>query len=165
MRIIEPHDPARSANWRRPDGPAPLPPLGPPVVVSPAEWTARREGLLASGAPLGVELAVGDDPRPLVADLPRLAIVAIRFPAAGDGRGLSLARLLRERCGYAGELRATGAIAADQVWFLARCGFDAVELPPGVRAEAARASLDDLPALGATAVERAERILRRRRAP
>lgn len=165
MRIIDPHHPAHSANWRRPDGSAPQPAGGPPVVASPSEWSALRERLLAGGAPLGVELAGGDDPRPLAADLARFALIAIRFPAAGDGRGLSLARLLRERHGYRGELRAVGEVDADQTWFLARCGFDAAELRAGADAAAASSALAQLGAVAADPAERARRILRRRAAP
>lgn len=164
MRIIS-GNPA-SDGWRRLDAGGELPPgiPGAGVLATPAAWRERREDLLALDVGLGVELGPADDPAALAGDLQRLALIAIRFPAAADGRGLSLARLLRERHGYAGELRATGAITADQIWFLARCGFDAVELPPGVGVGAARASLDDLPALGATSAERAHRILRRRSA-
>jgi uncharacterized protein (DUF934 family) len=164
MRIISGTPASRS--WRRLDAGGELPPRvpGEGVLATLAGWRERREQLLALGIPLAVELGPADDPAALAGDLRRLALIAIRFPAPGDGRGLSLARLLREHHGYAGELRATGGIAADQLWFLARCGFDAVELPPGMRVGAARASLDDLPALGATSAERAQRILRRRSA-
>jgi uncharacterized protein (DUF934 family) len=64
--------------------------------------------------------------------LPRLKLVAIEFPNAGDGRGYSQAQLLRERLGFVGELRALGAgVRQDQVFFLARSGFDTLELAAG----------------------------------
>jgi len=53
-------------------------------------------------------------------------VIAIAFPKFTDGRGYSIARLLRERLGYAGELRATGDVLADQIPLLWRCGFDAL---------------------------------------
>lgn len=82
--------------------------------------------------PLGVRLAPADAAEALAALLPRLELVAIEFPNPGDGRGYSQGRLLRERLGFAGELRAIGAgVRQDQVFFLARCGFDALELAPG----------------------------------
>jgi uncharacterized protein (DUF934 family) len=56
-----------------------------------------------------------------------VAFITVHFPAFGDGRGFSTARLLRERYGYGGELRAVGHIIRDQVTFLKRCGFDAFE--------------------------------------
>ena len=81
---------------------------------------------------LGVRLAPADAPEALVTELPRLQLVAIEFPNPGDGRGYSQARLLRERLGFTGELRAIGAgVRQDQVFFLARSGFDALELAAG----------------------------------
>jgi uncharacterized protein (DUF934 family) len=56
------------------------------------------------------------------------SIVALHFPAFRDGRAYSQARILRERMNFAGELRATGDVASDQAHFLARAGFDAVEI-------------------------------------
>lgn len=82
--------------------------------------------------PLGVRLAPADPAETLAAELPGLKLVAIEFPNAGDGRGYSQARLLRERLGFTGELRAIGAgVRQDQVFFLARVGFDALELAAG----------------------------------
>jgi uncharacterized protein (DUF934 family) len=60
--------------------------------------------------------------------LDRLALVALIFPAYKDGRAYSQARLLRERYGYRGELRATGQVLRDQFVFLMRAGFDSFEV-------------------------------------
>ena len=60
--------------------------------------------------------------------LPRLALVAITFPAYADGRGFSLARQIR-RAGFAGEIRASGPLIADQFAYTLSCGFDTIELP------------------------------------
>jgi len=65
---------------------------------------------------------------PLAPYLSRVPLVAIDFSSTGDGRGFTQARLLRQRLGFQGELRAVGKIRADQMFFLARCGFDAFEL-------------------------------------
>ncbi len=89
--------------------------------VAPEEW---REGL-------GVRLANDVDPEALAAELPKWDAVAIEFPKYTDGRGYSLARLLRERYGYTGELRAVGDVLHDQLMFMERCGFDAYELKAG----------------------------------
>jgi uncharacterized protein (DUF934 family) len=56
-------------------------------------------------------------------------IIAIEFPAFTDGRGLSLAALLRQRVGFSGDLRAVGAVHEDIVHFMLRCGFSSFELP------------------------------------
>jgi uncharacterized protein (DUF934 family) len=57
--------------------------------------------------------------------------IAVNFPKFGDGRGYSIARLLRERYGYKGELRAVGEVARDHLHAMAQCGFDAFELRAG----------------------------------
>jgi uncharacterized protein (DUF934 family) len=71
-----------------------------------------------------------------------LPLVAVHFGSTGDGRGYTQARLLRERYGYRGELRAVGQIRIDQMFFLARCGFDAFELLDGEDPAAAIAQLE-----------------------
>jgi uncharacterized protein (DUF934 family) len=96
--------------------------------------------LIARAGPLGVILAPADDERELVADLPRLALVAAEFPTMSEGRGYTQGRLLRERWGFARELRARGAIRRDQVFLLARCGFNSFELPD-IELEGAAAAL------------------------
>jgi uncharacterized protein (DUF934 family) len=69
--------------------------------------------------------------------------VEVNFPKFGDGRGYSIARLLRERYGYRGELRAVGHITRDLLFYLESCGFDAFELRPGEDAQEALASFED----------------------
>lgn len=72
----------------------------------------------------GVRIEPGDDARALLPFLDRLALIEINFPAFGDGRGYSSARILRE-AGYVGELRAVGDVGIDQLSHMRRCGFDA----------------------------------------
>ena len=72
----------------------------------------------------------------LVPHLDRLASVALVFPTFRDGRAYSQARLLRERYGYDGELRATGQILRDQFVFMTRAGFDAFEVKKDADADA-----------------------------
>jgi len=86
-------------------------------------WLAHREG----GDPTrtGVWLAPTDSVEPLLPRLGELPLIAIHFPVFTDGRGYSLARLLRGRHGYSGELRAVGDVLRDQIYFLHNCGFDA----------------------------------------
>ena len=103
-----------------------LPPGG--LIVSLAVWLKHRAALVLHPR-TGVLLAPNDDPALLAGDLRRLSLVAVNFPKFTDGRGLSIARLLRERHGYQGELRAVGHILPDQVYFLSRAGFDAFEIP------------------------------------
>lgn len=96
--------------------------------VSKARFLAEREALLARGPDLGIVLEPADRLDDVAADLGRVGALAIHFPKFGDGRGYSLARLARERHGFAGELRAVGDILWDQLEALCRCGFDAIEV-------------------------------------
>jgi uncharacterized protein (DUF934 family) len=63
-------------------------------------------------------------------DLSKVPIIAINFPSFMDGRGFSIARLLRERYGYKGEIRAVGYVIRDQLCYLKRCGFNAFSFNP-----------------------------------
>ncbi len=80
--------------------------------------------------PVAVQLGPADAVEALAPHLANVRWIVIDFPKVGEGRGYSQARLLRQRYGYRYELRARGAIKRDQLFFLARCGFDAFELDP-----------------------------------
>jgi uncharacterized protein (DUF934 family) len=86
--------------------------------------------------------AENHDLSPLVPYLAKAPLVAVNFSSTGDGRGYTQARLLRERHGYKGELRAVGKIRVDQMFFLARCGFDSFELLDDEDAKVAIAQFD-----------------------
>ncbi len=66
-------------------------------------------------------------------------LIAINFPAFADGRGYSLARLIKERTNFKGELRAVGDVLLDQLYFMKRCGFDTYLLKEGLSADQALA--------------------------
>ena len=95
--------------------------------MSLARFRAEREALLARDAPLGIVIEPGADWSDIVADLPRFAVVAADLPKFADGRAFSIGRLLRDRDGFTGELRAVGAFFLDQMPFLKRVGFDSFE--------------------------------------
>jgi uncharacterized protein (DUF934 family) len=99
------------------------------LLLALPEFREGRERWLARSGPLGIILAPADNEQDLVPDLARLALVAVEFPTASEGRGYTQGRLLRERWGFTGELRARGAVRRDQVFLLARCGFNSFELP------------------------------------
>lgn len=113
---------------------------GADLLVTLDAWQSAPE-LLTGAARLGVLLEPDDPPEALTGAIDRLALVAVRFPSFTDGRGYSTARLLRERMGFMGELRAVGDVQRDQVFYLARCGFDSFELRDGEDAQAAVAAL------------------------
>ena len=103
-------------------------PAAGPVIVSLGQWQAQRAELLARGTPLGIRLHSDQAPDLIAADLPHFAVVALEFPKFRDGRSYSYARLLRERYGFKGELRAVGEVLLEQLFFMLRTGFDAFEL-------------------------------------
>jgi len=84
-----------------------------------------------------------DDPASVAGQLAGVARVEVNFPKFGDGRGYSIGRLLRERYGYRGELRAVGQITRDHLFFLESCGFDAFELRAGEDPHEALAAFND----------------------
>ncbi|MEM6296549.1 MAG: DUF934 domain-containing protein [Myxococcota bacterium] len=111
------------------------------VLVPLARWLAERDALTQREARVGVVLQPGDDALTLAGALEGLALVAVAFPKFTDGRGYSSARLLRDRLGYTGELRAIGDVLPDQVFYMRRVGFDAFDLAEGKSVETALAQL------------------------
>lgn len=111
------------------DGALPAPDALPArrVLVPLALWKSSRDALLAARGKdsLGVWLAPDDEPAELAGELDKISLVGVDFPVFRDGRGYSIARLLRERYGWRGELRAIGDVLRDQLNYMARCGFDA----------------------------------------
>jgi uncharacterized protein (DUF934 family) len=106
-----------------------------PVLVSAARFLGDPEGLLKRGR-VGVIWLNNRDLDDLVPYLDRLALVALVFPTFRDGRAYSQARLLRERHGYEGELRATGQVLRDQFVFMLRAGFDTFDVKKQADADA-----------------------------
>jgi uncharacterized protein (DUF934 family) len=111
-------------------------PEGGAVMVSAARFLEDPKALLARMGELGVIWPNSRDLDDLLPYLDRLAAVALVFPSFRDGRAYSQSRLLRERHGYRGELRATGQVLRDQFLFMLRAGFDALEVNKESDAEA-----------------------------
>jgi uncharacterized protein (DUF934 family) len=106
---------------------APVPATG-PIIVTAVRYLADAPGFAARKAPTGVIWANDRPVAELAPHLDNLALVALVFPKFRDGRAYSQARLLRERHGYRGEMRATGQVLRDQFLFLLRAGFDSFEV-------------------------------------
>ena len=102
-------------------------PAGAKVIVDLDRWKAERAVLTRREEPLGLLLAPDSDWADIVADLPRFELIAVSFPKFADGRAFSIARLLRERDRFGGEIRAVGDYFIDQVPFMKRVGIDAFE--------------------------------------
>lgn len=135
-----------------------------PVLVPLSVWHARKSALLAASQPVGVWLAAGEGPESLADDLEKLALIAVDFPKFTDGRGYSAARLLRERYGYRGEIRAIGDVLPDQLFLMARCGIDAFALRADKNADQALALLDTFKEPYQAGVDKPEPLFRRRAA-
>ena len=54
--------------------------------------------------------------------------MALAFAKFADGRAFSYARLLRDRYGFRGELRAIGDVLIDEIPLMLRCGFDSFDV-------------------------------------
>ena len=98
------------------------------VIAPLAWWQAERQAFAGSHVPIGVRIEPGAAIEEFVEDLPRFALIALAIPKFQDGRAYSMARLLRERHGFKGELRAVGEVLIDQIQPLLRCGFDSFEI-------------------------------------
>lgn len=132
------------------------------VIVPLALWRARRAELVGRRGGLGLRVEPADELDTVAADLGHFKVIAIHFPKFTDGRGYSTARLLRERLGFKGEIRAIGDVLRDNLNYLSRCGFDAFVLKSQDKLEEALASFDDFTEGYQASVERPQPLFRRR---
>ena len=111
------------------------------VFMSPEEAT----GKLGSGPVSVLVIEAGDELAPVTGRIQEFAAIIVRFPVFSDGRGFSTARLLREKLGYRGEIRAEGHFLLDQIALMGRVGFSsfAVTHAPTI----ARLEAGDIPAI------------------
>ncbi|MBI1187055.1 MAG: DUF934 domain-containing protein [Alphaproteobacteria bacterium] len=119
--LLTPAGPVAHDPWRILADDEPAPGAG-DVAVSFAR-VRDDPTLLRRAGRLGVTIAPADRVEDIADKLGALALIAVAFPAFRDGRGYSTARLVRERYGYKGELRAVGDVLEDQLFFMLRCGF------------------------------------------
>lgn len=104
------------------------------------EPAVTLESFLGQSNATAVRIEAGDDARALIPHLEQIALVEVSFPSFRDGRGYSVARILRE-AGYTGELRAQGDVLVDQLLPMRRCGFDSFAPEAEIDAATAEASL------------------------
>jgi len=113
------------------------------LIVPLAELRTNAAAWMGHHGRLGVRIAPADKVEELAGQLARFSLGAVEFPSPSEGRGYTQGRLLRERFGFTGELRAVGAgVKRDVIFALARCGFDTFEVAPGEDLEAAARALD-----------------------
>ena len=116
--------------WTVLDDEAPAPAEG-AVVVSLKRWLVERDALLSRAAPVGVAVEAGTDAQAHLAELADHPLVALAFAKFADGRAFSYARMLRDRYGFKGELRAIGDVLIDEIPLMLRCGFDSFDVTNG----------------------------------
>jgi len=132
------------------------------TVLVPKKFWLANVAQLAAQDKIGVWLDSDEGPEELEVHLDKLALIAINFPKFVDGRGYSYARILRDRLGYKGELRAIGDIMHDQMFYLNRCGFDAFAVREDKDAEVVRKGLDDFSNCYQAATDQKQPLFRRR---
>ena len=123
------------------DDEAAIPESG-PITVSLSRFGAERESLIARGD-VGLRVKSTETAEDAQRWLPDVSRIALEFPSFTDGRAYSTARLLRDKYGFEGELRAIGDVLRDQVFFMRRCGFDVLEVRADRDANDALVGLDE----------------------
>ncbi len=124
-------------NWTYYSGEGALPEGN--IIVSLNVWQETDLG----GRTVGVRLEPDQSPNDIRDDLDRIDLIAINFPSFNDGRGYSIAKILRDRFGYTKEIRAVGDVMRDQLFYLQRCGFNAYEIKEGKDINDAVKAFDD----------------------
>ena len=100
------------------------------LIVPLKLWREHSRMLQARDGGLGVWLDADVEAEEIGDDVEQFKVIALNFPAFTDGRNYSNARLLRDRYGFKGELRAIGDVLRDQLFYMHRCGFDAFAVRP-----------------------------------
>jgi len=113
---------------RGPAGELPEVPAAGDMIVPLTLWLERGGDFSARSGRTGLWLDSNEEPEAAAGDVAGLGLIAVNFPKFGDGRGYSTARLLRERYGFKGELRAIGDVSQDHLYFMEQCGFNAFAL-------------------------------------
>ncbi|MGA9851035.1 MAG: DUF934 domain-containing protein [Roseiarcus sp.] len=101
---------------------------GDAIVVSLKRWLDERETLKSRNAPVGVAVEAGADAQAHLPELAGRPLIALAFAKFADGRAFSYARLLRDRYGFRGDLRAIGDVLIDEIPLMLRCGFDSFDV-------------------------------------
>jgi uncharacterized protein (DUF934 family) len=112
------------------------------ALLTQTEFLADPGRYSTGGARVGVRVSPADRVEDLAPQLAHVTVVAIEYPGPGEGRGYTYARLLRQRYGFKGEIRAVGpGVKQDLLFFMVRCGFDAFDLAAGENFTEARQAL------------------------
>jgi len=74
------------------------------------------------------DVLLPNDAEPMALSLEGVQTIELHFPSFTDGRAFSQALMLRRRCGFKGDIRATGDVLVDQLQQMQRCGFSSAVL-------------------------------------
>ena len=148
-------------HWTRVDTDSDSLPAG-DIVVHHTTWQQRRAELIDHQGAIGVWFDGNEEIEDFVDTIINVPLIAINFPKFVDGRGFSVARLLRERYGYTGELRAVGHFIRDQLFLLQRCGFNAFQFDHDIDLQQAAKSLSDFTDSYQVAVDQPQPLFKRR---
>lgn len=132
------------------------------LIVPLSLWLEHAHALKARDGGLGVWLDSNEEAEAIADDLEHFQVIALNFPVFSDGRSYSNARLLRDRYGYKGEVRAIGDVLRDQLFLMKRCGFDAYVIREDRDAEEALESLKDFSEVYQAATDQPQPLFRRR---
>ena len=137
------------------------------LIVPLSMWLSQRDALMARvselNQPIGVWLDSHEDPAMLAEEVSRFAVIAVNFPKFVDGRSYSIAALLRSRYGFKGELRASGDVLPDQLFYMQRVGFNAFAVHADKDIHKALKSLKDFSVTYQGAVDQPSPLFKRRR--
>lgn len=137
--------------------------LAPGNVILPLSvWLELREALQPRKQEIGVWLDSDESADLIGAYAAELPLIAAHFPAFTDGRAFTAGRLLRQRYGFSGELRAVGNFIRDQLTYLRRCGFSAFAYQGSQPLEGLLDSTRDFSDSYQAAVDQPQPIFRRR---
>jgi uncharacterized protein (DUF934 family) len=132
------------------------------ILVPVSQWQEQQNTLASHVGAVGVWIDSHEEIEGFVESIIDLPVIAINFPKFADGRGFSIARLLRERYGYQGEIRAVGQIIRDQLFLMQRCGFNGFVFDADIDLVEASKSLQDFSDAYQVAVDQPEPLFKRR---
>ncbi len=137
-------------------------PISSKLIVPLKVWLAECDALTGNQRALGVWLDSHEDPAELADDVEHLQLIAVNFPTFKDGRGYSIAYLLRNRYGYTGELRAVGDVLRDQLFYMHRVGFNSFAVRADKDIDDAVKALNDFSEVYQASTDQPEPLFRRR---
>jgi len=131
------------------------------ILISVSSWNEQQVQFSKRYGEIGIWMSSNEQPED-IDNIERIPVIAISFDNFMDGRGFSIARLLRERLDFQGEIRAIGSPIRDQLSYMVKCGFNAFDLAGHYNLDEALASLNDFSESYQTSVEQATPLFRRR---